>query len=259
MLPATIAANSYMPTRVRRELDWPVPIRNGARQMAAKRVQEWLTIAGFSLSIDSDFGAATEQRVRDFQTRCGLPVTGVVDAATHEELVKPLVNAIAPIAPGAKTLSELILDYARQHVANHPVEAGGDNSGPWVRAYLGEDGPDWRWCSGFVCFALEQAARTLGVSPPIRSSPSCDTMRAFANDAGLFRAEGSVPHANIAPGSFFLIRRSKYDWTHIGIVADAGAQTMRTVEGNTDSGGSSNGFEAAERVRNYADKDFIIW
>ena len=55
MLPATIAAGSYLPTRVRRELDWDVPIQNGAKQMKAKRVQEWLALAGFALAIDFGF------------------------------------------------------------------------------------------------------------------------------------------------------------------------------------------------------------
>ena len=35
--------------------------------------------------------------------------------------------------------------------------------------------------------------------------------------------------------------------------------TFNTVEGNTDSNGSSNGFEAIESVRNYTKKDFIVW
>ncbi|WP_274628647.1 peptidoglycan-binding domain-containing protein [Arvimicrobium flavum] len=259
MLPSTIVAGSHLPTRVRNELDWPLPIARGARQMRAKRVQEWLTIAGFSLNIDSDFGAATEQRVKDFQSNRGLPATGQVDARTHEQLVDPLVKAIAPINAGNRTLADLILSYAVQHVAQHPVEAGGDNCGPWVRAYMGQDGPDWRWCSGFVCFALEQAARTLGVRQPIPSSASCDTMSANARNAGLYHREGTVRPSQILPGSFFLVRRTNNDWTHIGVVSDAGADTMRTVEGNTDSGGSDNGFEASERVRNYAKKDFIIW
>jgi hypothetical protein len=259
MLPSTVAAGSYLPPRVRRELDWPLPISIGAKQMKAKRIQEWLNIAGFSLSIDSDFGAATEQRVKDFQSKKGLPVTGQVDARTHDKLVEPLVKAIAPVNAGNKTLSRLILDYALQHVAQHPVEAGGDNRGPWVRSYMGQDGTEWRWCSGFVCFALEQAARTRGIPQPIASSASCDMMKSGAAGAGLYKREGTVAPAQIPPGSFFLIRRTNNDWTHIGIVSDAQPTIMRTVEGNTDSAGSPNGFEANERVRNYAKKDFIIW
>ena len=36
-------------------------------------------------------------------------------------------------------------------------------------------------------------------------------------------------------------------------------ESFDTAEGNTDSGGSSNGFEAAERARGYGSKDFIVW
>lgn len=259
MLPGTIAPNSYMPSRVKKELDWDLPIQVGHKQMKAKRVQEWLTIAGFPVVIDADFGQATEQRVKDFQAAKGLGATGIVDAVTHEQLVAPLVNAVVPIAPGGMTFPELILAYSLQHVAQHPVEAGGDNRGPWVRAYMANDGVDWKWCSGFVCFALEQAARTLAIAAPIASSASCDVMKANAATAGRYRAGGTVAPAAIRPGSFFLVRRTNTDWTHIGIVSNAGASTFRTVEGNTNDGGSVNGFEACERVRDYNKKDFIIW
>lgn len=259
MLPGTIAPSSYMPTRIKKELDWPLPIQHGAKQMKARRVQEWLTIGGFPVVIDSDFGSATEQRVRDFQTAKGLGTTGIVDAATHEQLVAPLVNALVPIAPGGMTLSALILAYSLQHVAQHPVEAGGDNCGPWVRAYMGNDGVDWKWCSGFVCFSLEQAAKSLGIPAPIGSSASCDVMKSNAHAAGIYRSGGAVGPAAIPPGSFFLVRRTSTDWTHIGIVSQANASSFRTVEGNTNDGGSVNGFEACQRVRDYNRKDFIIW
>jgi hypothetical protein len=72
-------------------------------------------------------------------------------------------------------------------------------------------------------------------------------------------ASGAFPKANILPGSLFLVRKSSTDWTHIGIVSQADASTFGTVEGNTDSGGSSNGFEATTRVRGYTKKDFIVW
>ena len=46
---------------------------------------------------------------------------------------------------------------------------------------------------------------------------------------------------------------------HVGIVTAPAKELFDTAEGNTDSGGSSNGFEAAERARGYASKDFIVW
>lgn len=70
---------------------------------------------------------------------------------------------------------------------------------------------------------------------------------------------GAFPKSQLLPGSFFLVRKTANDWVHVGIVKKADPSTMDTVEGNTDSGGSANGFEATERVRNYAKKDFIVW
>jgi hypothetical protein len=265
MLPSTLAPNAYVPNRMKKELDWAGPIQLGAKQMKARRVQEQLTLNKFAVDIDNDFGAATEKRVKDFQAAKGLPVTGIVDQATWEKLVEPMVKALKPIAAGNKTLSELTVAYARQHVAQHPVEAGGDNRGPWVRAYLDWDGPDARWCAGFTCYALEQAANTLGIKVPVASSASCDVLANGAKTAGLFVAgskvvSGAVPKANIVPGSFFLVRKTPTDWVHVGIVKGAAAQSFDTVEGNTDSGGSSNGFEAAERARAFDAKyDFILW
>ena len=56
-----------------------------------------------------------------------------------------------------------------------------------------------------------------------------------------------------------LVRKVPGDWVHVGIVTAPAKESFDTAEGNTDSGGSSNGFEAAERARGYASKDFIVW
>ncbi len=264
MLPSTLVPGSYVNLSVRAELNWTVPIAVGAKKMAAKRVQEWLEFAGFGTPIDSDFGPATQLRVRDFQASKNLPVTGTVDINTFEALVDPLVKAVAPLGSAGKTLSQLVCEYARQHVKIHPIELGGENSGPWVRAYMGWEGKDAKWCAGFACFMLEQACNTLGMKVPIPTSASCDALALAAKHAGKFVsgaaiANGSFPVSNISPGSFFLLRKTPSDWTHVGVVSDAQAGTFRTFEGNTDSAGTSNGFEATARARGYARKDFIVW
>lgn len=264
MLPTNLREGAFVPKRVKAEIDFKSPVKRGAKKMRAKRVQEFLTLNRFAVPIDADFGDATRERVRDFQDARGLPVTGVVDFKTHEELVAPLVRALDPISPGSKTLSALTTAYAKQHIKQRVREAGGDNRGPWVRSYLGWDGSGARWCAGFVCFALEQAAHTLGVKLPIASSASCDVLANGAKRAGKFVREshvksGAFPRSQIVPGSFFLVRKVPGDWVHVGIVTAASSKFLSTAEGNTDSGGSSNGFEAAERKRNYRRKDFIVW
>jgi len=72
-------------------------------------------------------------------------------------------------------------------------------------------------------------------------------------------ADGTVSRTRLAPGSFFLVSKTADDWVHVGIVSSADAESFDTLEGNTDHGGSSNGFEAAARTRGYEDKDFIVW
>ena len=258
------ARRSLPPRRVKAEIEFKNPIKQRARGMRAQRVQEFLTLNGFSVSIDADFGPATKRRVEDFQAARGLATTGVVDFKTHVELVAPVVRALKPISTRGRNLSSLTSAYAKQHIKQSAREVGGNNRGPWVRIYLGWDGPGALWCAGFVCFALEQAGHTLGEKPPIKSSSSCDVLANEAKRANVFVSEtrvrsGKFPKSELVPGSFFLIRRVPGDWFHVGIVTEAAKDSFDTAEGNTDSGGSSNGYEAAERTRNYRAKDFIVW
>jgi hypothetical protein len=175
-------------------------------------------------------------------------VTGFVDIKIHEELVSPIVRALNPIAAGAKAFRP-----SREATTR-----------PMGRSYLGWDGKDAGWYAGFVCSALEQAAFTLGVKLPIDSSPSCDVLAKEAKDRGKLVPEarmksGAFPKKDLVPGSFFLVRKVPNDWVHVGIVTAPDKESFDTAEGNTDSGGSQNGFEAPERTRDYRKKDFIVW
>lgn len=251
----------YPPSRVTAELAFSGTVQRGLKNAKVRRVQEWLTLQGFPLEIDNDFGGATETQVRAFQTREGLPTNGVVDQAVFQALSKPLARATTLQPAGGRSLSQLVADYAAQHIKEHPLEAGGPNAGPWVRAYMGWDGEDALWCAGFTCTMLEQAAATLQTAQPIQSSASCDTLADRAKTAGKFvsGAKAASGQVSIPPGSFFLVRASPTDYTHVGIVGAASHDTFVTYEGNTNNGGSRNGFEAISRVRNYTGKDFIVW
>ena len=56
---------------------------------------------------------------------------------------------------------------AGQHLAQGPREVGGDNRGPWVRAYMGgQDGKWARWCAGFVSTLLAQGCAALKIQTP---------------------------------------------------------------------------------------------
>ena len=55
-----------------------------------------------------------------------------------------------------------------------------------------------------------------------------------------------------APGE----KRFKY--AHTGIVVQAGPDTFKTIEGNTNDDGSAEGYEVCARVRGYTGIDFIV-
>ena len=231
----------------------------GAKGGQVRLIQEWLCLHGFGTGIDGDFGPATRAAVLSFQKKKQLPQTGVVNARTYEELVAPMRAAIEPIDPGHRSLGQLVVAYARQHLKQHPREVGGDNRGPWVRLYMdGKDGPSQYWCAGFASYILSRACESMDNALPLTTSVSCDALANSAKTNDLFVSENDVRQGSvIRPGAFFLVRKSASDWTHTGIVTRIEPNVFRTIEGNTNDDGNRNGYEVCERTRGSKKKDFI--
>ncbi len=239
------------------ELTWPSPAGRGDRGKKVRRVQEWLSLRGYGLVVDGDFGAATDFAVREFQEREGLPVTGHVDETTFGSLARP-IREIVDARPSSGNLGSRMVFYARRHVRAHPREIGGQNRGPWVRHYMdGNEGPDWPWCAGFVCTVMRQACDSLGVQPPIVPSVSCDTLAASGKTEQRFIPGTPANRTHVRRGDLFLVRRTSTDWTHVGIVVKTAPDVMLTIEGNTNDVGDREGYEACQRIRGYSGKDFI--
>jgi hypothetical protein len=235
-------------------------ISAGAQGLPTRRVQEWLSLRGYRLDIDGDYGPITAEVVSRFQEDMFLPASGRVNQKTFDHLVEPMRETLRQRLTMSKPINEAVLDYARAHLAQHPREVGGQNRGPWVRMYMnGRDGKSWLWCAGFVSFVLHQAAESLQVNMPIPGSFSCDTLAAQAKDAGLFVSETEAKHREIPPGSLFLVRRTSTDWTHVGIVEETQELLFDTIEGNTNDDGSREGYEVCSRSRGYTNKDFILF
>lgn len=234
--------------------------QKGAKGQKVKLIQEWLNLHGFHLVIDGDFGPASEYAVKEFQKARGLVVDGVVGPMTFAQLIKPMTDALKPISPGNKSLGEMVVAYAEQHLASHPREVGGQNMGPWVRLYMsGNQGVDWPWCAGFVSFILKQACQSMHKPLPIKTSVSCDSLAASAKEKGLFLAENKVgDKSQLKPGAIFLNRRTSTDWIHTGILIEAQPDIFQTIEGNTNDEGSAEGYEVCKRVRGYKSRDFIL-
>lgn len=247
---------------VKAELAFTNTIKEGAKGMPARRVQEWLGFHGFKTGIDADYGSATTTTVKKFQAAKSLPATGNVDDETWMSLTAPIHDALRDGT--GTTLGERVRSIAQQHLSVHPIELGGANRGPWVRIYTGGfDGTEWAWCAGFVSSVLRQACQELGIKMPLKGSLSCDTLAAQAQAAGLFVAEKDlashkVQWADLGKSYIFLIRRTPGDWTHTGLGIGGLAGSFDTVEGNSNNEGSSDGYEVCSLSRSAPKKDFIV-
>lgn len=243
------------------ELTFEGELRRGDKNNRVKLVQEWLCLdlVSAKIKVDGDFGPATEAAVKQFQAAKNLAITGIVDKTTFVALVAPMQAALAAIPTDGKTINDMVVAYARQHLQQHPREVGGPNQGPWVRLYMdGREGPEWAWCAGFVSFIWRQACRALGAQVPIALSFGCDELAdsAKAHHRFLSEQDAKANPARVTPGSLFLIRRTAADYTHTGLVIQANQEDVRTIEGNTNDEGSREGYEVCARIRSYLNMDF---
>jgi hypothetical protein len=229
-------------------------LKKGDLNGQVKLIQEWLCLHKETIKIDGDFGPATERAVKDFQNNNRIAVTGIVDSDTFAKLIEPMTEALREIIPDPNaSLGDLVIAYANQHLLQRPREIGGQNSGPWVRLYMnGNQGSQWAWCAGFVCFCIKQACKTLNQPLPIKPSFSCDLLATSAKNNNRF-----VDFNAVTRGSLFLVRRTDEDWTHTGIVIDIDTHSCKTIEGNTNDDGSRDGYEVCMRTRTCTNLDFI--
>lgn len=250
---------------VRDELKFTQSLKRGDQNKRVRFVQECLSLQGIGLRIDGIFGAGTAAGVIAFQKLHGLNATGVVDEQTHHAMIAPFLRALSPCdGAGRMSFGELIVACARQHLAEHPREIGGQNQGPWVRIYM--QGMESLWCAAFVFFIVNQAANQLERTFSIETTFSCDQLAARGKAAELFLSERELMddpslRRNIRPGTIFLSRRSEDDWTHAGLVTNVPseeAEYFETIEGNTNDDGYRDGYEVCSRIRGFAKKDFVL-
>ena len=145
----------------------PTGLKRGDTGRGTSCLQEWLTLAGHRVAIDTDFGPATERALMAFG---GAPA---LDPFVAERLLAPMSRALA--AEGS------LLDIAHAHLAGHPREVGGANRGPWVRLYCG-DGEGLPWCAFAARFLARQAGDPWAerISPHLNlKEPRSPSLRKF--------------------------------------------------------------------------------
>lgn len=247
---------------IQRELSLAQPVKKGDEGEDVRKVQEWLCLRDFRVSVDGAFGEVTEHTLELFQASQGLLQDGVAGTRTFDALVLPMRLALAPVGVREVSLGQMICLVAKAHLSARPVEVGADNRGPWVRLYMrGHEGPDYRWCAGFVSFCMAQACALLGQALPIPGSFGCDELVGQAKGAACFVPNAGNKAPDLKVGSLFVQRKRKgpIDYTHVGIVVEVTSRgAFRTIEGNTNDEGSANGHEVCARWRGYnAFRDFI--
>lgn len=228
----------------------------------SKRVQEWINLhryhtPGFrvSIGIDDDYGKITESAIEDYQEFVGLPVTGEVDPMTWLRLTAPMQRAFSAIScANDYQMKDLMVEHARQMIFEHPTEIG-NNTGPWVRAFMkGKEG-DWAaWCCGVMSTIMDHSATALGkpMDNWLSWDWSCEKLRkkAIAGDNTTYMSPKEVVnnYELIEPGDLFLVM-SKGRAKHIGLVERMKGSIMCTIEGNTNDEGSREGYEFVNRKR----------
>lgn len=229
------------------------------------KIQSWLSLyaiqhpeSGTVTGIDGDFGPATEKAVKNFQNSINVNPTGIVTQQLFEKMCEGMKEAFEkPLQ--STTLRNAIVEAAENHLKNAPFELeikGQSNCGPWVRAYMdGHEGSAWFWCMGFAQAILDQAASALGkdFQSLMPLTYSCDTVGTTGLGKGLLTRYQNVRNNPLImkPGDFFLLQKSKYDWTHTGIIISVGNDVIETIEGNTNQAGSRNGIAVLKRTRNF--------
>jgi hypothetical protein len=267
----------------RKELQLTSSIKKGAKGANAEKIQQWINfnynLLNFppKVTIDMDFGNATEASVINFQRNKNITANGVVDNSTFYEMTKPLKNAFDIQGVVYNNFRELICKIAQIHVDNKPLEfnylknkVNQSNRGPWVRSYCNsEEGV--AWCVGFLRTVFDQACDIANQDfkkiMPI--TLGCDEVAEFAIAKGRLIKNNVLNERfnEIKPGDIFFKFTPDHGekWHHIGIIIEVHNNgIVTTIEGNSDGsvimgniGDTSDGTGVYKKMRNLFDNKIL--
>lgn len=133
----------------------------------------------------------------------------------------------------------------------------GSNDGKALRALLARTRfePGQAWCMFFAIACLTDTLPDNTALPGwLNSNGSC-------HDAAMTARSWGRLSKDAATGCIMLLKGGPRGWHHAGIVIATrdGGREVHTVEGNTNSDGSVNGYTVCRHVRKAEACDFIIW
>jgi len=141
-------------------------------------------------------------------------------------------------------LSNSALQIAITQVGKEEVPRG-SNWGPTVQGYLNSVGITFAasWCMAFVYWCYVQASKQLGVVNPMTKTGG--VLNEYTHEQ---LNQVHTPQV----GDIFIMDLGN-GLGHTGIIESIATDgTLHTIEGNTDSAGSRNGYQVARRIRKAA-------
>lgn len=152
--------------------------------------------------------------------------------------------------PRAKTIGKDALQVAIAEIGVRESPPG-SNSGPKVDQYLSSVGLNggYFWCMAFVHWSFAKAASNNGLPNPWPRDAGCVSAWGKLTRGGkariITRAEAVAKPGLVEPGMVFIHDYGR-GCGHTGFVRSNNNGALKTVEGNADPQGGSNGLEVLE-------------
>jgi hypothetical protein len=156
------------------------------------------------------------------------------------------------------TLAELALQIAQSQIGQSEKPIG-SNSGPMVNEYLKAVGlpPGYAWCQAFVYWCYAVAAKEQNKpNPVIRTASVHDCWSHIATQATmtkLLKEDALKQPELVQPGDQFILSFGG-NAGHTGLVESVEGTIIHTIEGNSNTNGSREGYEVVRHQRNINDK-----
>jgi hypothetical protein len=218
-------------------------------------IAQELAARGYSLtSPQGTYDAAMKSVVSMYQAqnfdRAGRPleVDGEVGPMTWGALFGAATTTVESSSIAVAALGVAVTQLGVMEV---PL---GSNKGPMVNQYLASVGldPGYYWCMAFIYWCFKQAATHSGEANPFPRTAGClaawNKVKASQPQRLITRAQAIQDPSIVRPGMVFILDYGR-GAGHTGFVRQGIGGALRTVEGNTNNGGSNNGLGVFELNR----------
>lgn len=209
-----------------------VTLKLGSKNESVKELKRLLNAnLGSTLDVNNNnFGAFTQEVVKQFQRKYGLIQDGEVGKLTWSVLQKPIDTSPTNTCSPSETPGLLTLVMSTLLTQVGVKEKTGKNDGAEVEKYLKSVGlgKGYAWCQAFLYYGFSVASEVLGIKNPM---PKTAGVLDNWNKSKAFQVKkGAKPKA----GDVFTMDFGKGQG-HAGMVIEVVGNYIHTIEGNTSA------------------------